>query len=58
MLNKENDNGVSGSKINDKIANLSNNTKKMNFGIAFFIFKVRLAFTQLRKVFSFDSIPF
>lgn len=35
---------ISGGKIEDKIANLSNTTKKMNFGADFLVIKACLAF--------------
>lgn len=44
--------GVSSDKIDNKNVNLSSNIKKMNFKIGFFIFKAKLVFTQLRKMFT------
>lgn len=51
QLNKNNNDNVSGNKIDKRIANLSNNIKKMSSEVDFPTFKARLTFTSLRKVF-------
>lgn len=51
QLNKNNNDSVSGDKIDKKIANLSNNTKKMSSEVDFPTFKARLTFTLLKKAF-------
>lgn len=51
--NSKNSGDIGGSKINDKIANLSNSIKvKESFRIGFLTSETRLAFIQLRKAFS------
>lgn len=45
-------NSIGCGKINDKIANLSDNIKKMSFGAGFLICGASLAFTQQRKAFT------
>lgn len=50
-------NGIDGSKINNRITNLSNSTKVNNsFGTGFFTSKASLIFTQLKKAFIKASI--
>lgn len=44
-LNINSGSDISDNRIDEKIANLSNNIKKMSFGVGFLIFKARLAFT-------------
>lgn len=43
---------VNGSRINDRIANLSNDKMKIIFIKGFFTFKASIAFTQLKKTFT------
>lgn len=50
-LDTDGDSGISGSRINDRIINLSSTTKKMSFRADFFISEASLAFTRLRKAF-------
>lgn len=53
MLNLKSDsNTIGGNKIDDKIANLSSNMKKISSKVGLFISKASLAFIQFRKVFN------
>lgn len=44
-FSKDSDCNVSGNRIDDRIANLSSNIKKMGFKVGFFTFKANLIFT-------------
>lgn len=55
-LNKKYGNNIGSSRINNKTANLSTSSKKMDSKTSFLIFKASLGFTQLRKVFTKASI--
>lgn len=44
------DNSINNSKINKKIKNLLNSTKKISFRVNFFIFKASLAFISSKRI--------
>ncbi len=52
MLDIDGNSDIDGSKIDNKIVNLSNNIKKMSFRARFFTSKASLVFTQLKKTFT------